>query len=153
MKIMFICTENICRSAMAEAMMQDMLKKHVGADSISAHQIYSCGIFAEDGWAATDNAVEAMKERNIDLSKHRATNIRSSNIEDVDVILCTTTAHKNNVINMYPDLADKIYTIKEYAGYPENDLDINDPWGYDIETYRRCAKQIEECLEKILEKI
>ena len=148
MKVMFVCTGNICRSAMAEAMMKNMVKKEN-----KNIDIYSCGIFAEDGWNATDNAVEVMKEHNIDLSKHRATNIRSSNIKNMDIILCATTSHKNNVINMYPDLVDKTYTIKEYAGYPKNDLDINDPWGYDLSTYRACARKIEDCLEKIMEKI
>ncbi|MCL2342219.1 MAG: low molecular weight protein arginine phosphatase [Firmicutes bacterium] len=148
MKIMFICTGNICRSAMAEEMLENMVKEET-----KNIEVYSCGIFAEDGGAATDNAIEVMKEYGIDLSEHRATNIRNSNIKDMDIILCATTAHKNNVINMYPDLSDRTYTIKEYAGYPENDLDINDPWGYDLTTYRECAWQIWDCLEKIMEKI
>lgn len=37
-------------------------------------------------------------------------------------------------------------------GYPENDLDISDPWGYGIEVYKRCAKEIEDCINKIIEK-
>ena len=56
-----------------------------------------------------------MEEYQIDLKKHRATNIRNSKIEDMDIILCATTSHKNNVINMYPKLADKVFTMKEYA--------------------------------------
>ena len=38
--------------------------------------------------------------------------------------------------------------MKEYAGYPQNDLDIKDPWGYGIEVYKSCAKEIKECLNK-----
>ena len=38
-------------------------------------------------------------------------------------------------------------------GYPKNDLDIKDPWGFDINTYRRCAKEIEDCIEKMMLKI
>ena len=33
------------------------------------------------------------------------------------------------------------------------DLNINDPWGYDLNVYYNCAKEINECLEKIIEKI
>jgi len=144
MKIMFICTGNICRSAMADVMLKKKVK-----DENKDIEVYSCGIFADQGDGSTREAIEVMKEYGIDLSKHRATHIRNSNIEEMDVILCATTAHKNNVINMYPELEDKVYTMKEYAGYDKNDLDIKDPWGYDINTYRRCAREIEECIKNI----
>lgn len=147
-KIMFICTGNICRSAMAEWLMKKLVK-----DNNKEAKVYSSGIFAEDGDMPTYNAIQAIKEYGVDLREHRATNIRSSKIEDMDIILCATNSHKNNVINMYPNLKDKIYTIKEYAGFNESDLDIQDPFGYDIETYRFCANSINDCLEKIIEKI
>lgn len=147
-KIMFICTGNICRSAMADALMKKLAK-----DSNKDIEVYSCGIFAEDGDMPTFNAVEAIKEYDVDLKLHRATNIRNSRIEDMDIILCATVSHKNNVINMYPNLKDKIFTIKEYADYDKNDLDIPDPWGYDIETYKFCASTISKCLNKIIDKI
>lgn len=147
-KIMFICTGNICRSAMADALMKKMAK-----DKNKEIDVYSCGIFAQDGDMPTYNAVEAMKEYNVELKNHRATNIRNSKIEDMDIILCATVSHKNNVISMYPELTNKIYTIKEYAGFDKNDLDIPDPWGYDIETYRFCASTINKCLERIINKI
>ena len=70
----------------------------------------------------------------------------------MDLILCATNAHKINIINMYPELRDKIFTMKEYAGFRQNDLDIPDPWGYGLVTYRRCATEIDRCLEKIIEK-
>ena len=110
MKIMFICTGNICRSAMAHVMLEDKAKKQ--NEDI---QVYSCGVYAQNGDISTEEAIETMEEYQIDLKKHRATNIRSSKIEDMDIILCATTAHKNNVINMYPKLSDKVFTMKEYA--------------------------------------
>jgi len=144
MKIMFICTGNICRSAMAHVMLEDKAKKQ-NKDI----QVYSCGVYAQNGDISTEEAIETMEEYQIDLKKHRATNIRSSKIEDMDVILCATTAHKDNVLNMYPDLEGKVYTMKEYAGFDKKNLDIKDPWGYDISTYRRCASEIEKCIENL----
>ena len=145
MKIMFICTGNICRSAMAHVMLEDKAKKQ-NKDI----QVYSCGVFAQNGDKSTKEAIEVMKEYTINLENHRATNIRNSDIEQMDIILCATTAHKNNVVNMYPNLEEKIFTMKEYVEYPKNDLDIKDPWGFDINTYRRCAKEIEDCIEKMM---
>lgn len=145
---MFICTGNICRSAMADGLMKKLVK-----EKNKDIEVYSCGIFAEDGDKPTFNAIEAIKEYGVDLREHRATNIYSSKIKDMDIILCATVSHKNNVVAIYPELKDKIFTIKEYAGFDENNLDIPDPWGYNIETYRFCASTISNCLEKIIEKM
>ena len=145
MKIMFICTGNICRSAMAHKMLEKMSKEQ--NKNIEA---YSSGIWAETGDIPTYEGIETMKGYGIDLSTHRATNIRNSDIRNMDVILCATLNHKKNIIAMYPELKDKVYTMKEYAGYQENDLDIPDPWGYGLDVYKNCAKEIKDCIEKIL---
>ena len=133
--------------------MADGLMKKLVKDAKKDVQVYSCGIFAEDGEGSTYNAQEAIKEYGVDLREHRATNIRNSQIKDMDIILCATVSHKNNVIMMYPELKDKVFTIKEYAGFDNNDLDIPDPWGYDIETYRFCAASINKCLQQIIQKL
>lgn len=144
-KIMFICTGNICRSAMAHALMQKILEE----EKLSL-EVYSSGLYAETGDYATYNAIAAMKEYEVDLSTHKATNTRESNIKEMDLILCATLGHKMMLLQMYPDLAEKIYTMKEYVG--DNDKDIKDPWGYDLETYKNCAKEIYNCVTKIIDK-
>ena len=148
MKIMFICTGNICRSAMAEGMMKKLIKEN----NIDA-EVYSCGIYAETGNGPTYNAQEAASEYGADISNHRATNIRNSKIEEMDIILCATISHKQSVLYLHPELEGKVFTMKEYAKLDKNgqDMDIKDPWGYDEFVYRKCASEIEECLEKIVE--
>ena len=151
MKIMFICTGNICRSAMAEGMM----RKEVEESNLKNIEVCSCGIYAETGDYSTYNAVEAAKVYDADISEHRATNIRDSKINEMDLILCATTSHKQNVIFLYPNLKDKVYTMKEYAEIDKNgqDLDIKDPWGYDLNVYYNCALEIEECVQKTIKKL
>lgn len=150
MKIMFVCTGNICRSAMAEAIM----KKRALENNLKI-EVYSCGTYAENGQMASFNAIETMKQYDIDLNNHMSTNINNSNILDMDLILCTTFSHKANVFHLYPELKGKIFTIKEYADLLGNDrnYDIKDPWGYNMETYMNCAEEISLCIGKILEKI
>ena len=124
MKIMFICTGNICRSAMAHVMLEKRAK-----EENKNIEVYSCGVFAENGDVSTEEAIETMHEYGIDLKKHRATNIRNSNIENMDIILCATTAHKNNVIAMYPNLEEKVFTMKEYARIPKKRFRYKRPLG------------------------
>lgn len=148
MKIMFVCTGNICRSAIAHKMLEKKIKeKNLNIE------VYSCGIFATTGDMSPKYAIDVMEEYKIDLNNHRATNIEDSNIKKMDLILCATTLHKNRVIQMYPELKDKTYTIKEYIGYPIYDLELKDPWGLEKEQYKLCAKQINIYLDLLLEKI
>ena len=96
-------------------------------------QVYSCGVYAENGDVPTWEAKSVMKdEYNIDLSEHKATNIYNSKIKEMDLILCATTSHKNAVIEIYPDLKDKVYTMKEYVNYNRkyhDSINVKDPWG------------------------
>lgn len=146
---MFICTGNICRSAMAHKMLEKKLKDN----NINNVEVYSCGVFAENGDTSTYSAKEVMQEYDIDMSTHRATHISNSNIQDMDLILCATMSHKNSVIQSYPNLASKVFTMKEYIEPNTKDLDIKDPWGYDVEIYRFCASEIDTCLNKLIDKL
>ena len=114
-KIMFVCTGNICRSAMADK----LLAKRVKEENLDIH-VFSCGTCAENGDYPTLEAIETMEEYGVELRGHRATNIRNSKIEEMDLVLCATTIHKNTVLNMYPELKGKVYTMKEYVGDIEN---------------------------------
>ena len=144
-KIMFVCTGNTCRSAMAEGFLKDIITKN-NLDI----QSYSCGIYAQDGEEATNNTIQVMKEYNIDMTNHRATNIRNSNINEMDLILCATKGHKDILMQIYPSLKEKIYTLKEYVGNNKENIDISDPWGNNLETYKKCAQEIKECIEKLI---
>lgn len=153
MNIMFICAGNICRSAMADWLLKKKLKD-LGRDDI---KVFSCGVCAEEADVSTWEAKKVMKdEYDVDLSNHIATHIRKSKINEMDLILCATNSHKIAVLDMYPNLKEKVYTMKEYVGYNRqyhDKIDIKDPWGYDIETYRSCASEIDECIELLLKKL
>ncbi len=152
MNVMFVCTGNICRSAMAHWM---LVKKLVDLkrDDI---KVSSCGIYAETGDGPTTEAIEVMKNFDVDLTKHRAINIKNANLRSMDVILCATNAHKIAVLNMFPDLEGNVYTLKEYVGYDKEfhkKIDLDDPWGYGEDVYRFCALEIDDCLNLLLKKI
>ena len=149
MKIMFICTSNVCRSVMAEAFFNDIVNNDFNLNG--KYEAYSAGIFAQDGDGPLFNVVEAMNEYNIDVKQYRSTSLKSSNIRDMDLILCAQESHKNVLLNICPDLKDKTFTLKEFVD--DTDLDIIEPKGYDIEIYRSCASEIQNCIYKLIKKL
>lgn len=136
-------------------MAEGLLKKKLEEKQIEDIKVYSCGIFAETGDYASYEAIEALKPYHIDISRHRATNIKDAFIEEMDWILCATISHKQAVLYRYPSLKGKVYTIKEYAGTDQegNDIDIRDPMGYGQAVYKQCAEELDRDIEKIVEKI
>ena len=60
MKIMFICTSNVCRSIMAEAILKEKIKEDNNLKE--KVEVYSAGIFAQDGDIPMHNVIETMIE-------------------------------------------------------------------------------------------
>ena len=137
MKIMFVCYANTSRSAMAEAIFKEM----VGGDV----EVSSSGIMARTGKKSSDLTVEVCMSHGIDLSDHTATNFRSSDIGEMDLVLTLEEFYTEKVRIHYPDL--EICTIKQFIGeYPP---DIGDPVGGDFKVYDACFCEIYRCLEKV----
>lgn len=141
-KILFVCTGNTCRSAMAAAMLNDIAVKN-DLDIL----LDSAGVFAEVGGKAADEAVAAMARRGIDLTGHRTKPLTDELIDMADVILVMTEAHKQLIESM---AKGKVYTLLEYAG---SEGDISDPFGGDAEEYEETASEIYDALVDIAEKL
>lgn len=140
MKIMFVCTGNTCRSPMAEF----LFRKLIGDRDI---EVSSAGLSAIKNSKANEYAINVGKLYGLDLTKHKSTKINDSNIDEMDLILCAETFHKNQLKKDYPYL--KIYTIKEFAG-EVNDIDLEDPYGGGLNAYLMCIKEIEKNLKIII---
>ena len=116
--------------------------------------VSSCGTSAVTGDRSTQNAISVMKNYDVDLTTHKATSMFDIDVENYDLILCMTEQHKYNFLAFYPKMKDKVFTLKEYVlGNDIDNVDIDDPWGYDIKIYNACAKEIVDCVDKLLEKI
>lgn len=142
MNILFVCTGNTCRSAMAAALFNKIaIEKKLDV------RIESAGLFALDGEPASNEAIIAMKKYDIDLLGHHAQTINAELIEKSDLILTMTEAHK---MVLEQAAKGKVFTLCEYAGI---EGDIADPYGSDVEEYEACAERLYYALSKVAERL
>lgn len=142
LKLLFVCTGNTCRSPMAEGLARGLF----GQDAI----VSSAGIDAWEGQTASPYAIEAIKERGLDLSSHRARRVSSALLEEADLILPMTKAQEERLCSLFPEFKDKIKSLGDWAGQGS---DIKDPWGGLLNTYRSTAEEIAELLKSLALKL
>lgn len=83
-KVLFVCTGNICRSPMAE-----VLFAHMAPDA----EVSSAGTMDWSGQPAHEYAIAAMAERGLDLSAHRSRRLSEYLVDESDLIVVMTRNH------------------------------------------------------------
>ena len=148
-KILFVCSGNQCRSPMAEALLQDMGRKDYWMKSQCAF-VTSAGTLNIGQVPATDEAIQVMHEKGLDIGSHRTRHIDRDIIGWADIILVMADMHKRYILEHFPDAKHKVHLLTEFVGEKG---DVLDPIGCPIETYRRCAEQISPLIDKMLKRL
>lgn len=142
--ILVVCTGNICRSPMAEGLIQHVLSRGV-QDNVS---VSSAGTDALHGNQAADLAIEAMRSYGIDISYHRARRLSRTMVADADLILAMEIYHLKVIQGMKLFGTNKVRLIAEFDDSRESN-EIPDPYGGPMELYLKSAEQINDCLRGI----
>ena len=145
--ILFVCTANMCRSVMAEA----IFKKIWNDKKNQKIEVKSAGTSALSSYSPTSYTIKVMKERGLDVSSHLSRPLTKNLVEEADIIFTMEKTHKYHIRNIYPFAQNKIWLLKEFSSGREEE--IQDPVGLSEEHYRKTAREIEEEIKKVVEKI
>lgn len=138
--VLFVCTGNICRTPMAKSYLRQLIKQD-GLDHLI--NVRSAGTWAGHGEPATRLSQMVCAEHGLDVSNHRSQPIDLYQMKEADLILCMAQAHKQDLLQIFPHYRDKIFTLKEYGRTnPPRYTSIDDPYGRNIEAYRRTFDEI-----------
>lgn len=149
--VLFVCTGNICRSPLAEAMLREYASRQGRSKRL---KIASAGTFALSGNPATREAQRAARRRGLDLSSHRAREVSRPLLEEADFILGMTRAHCLQLEREFPQFANKIYLAlsfpRRFSRDKPEDIDVPDPMGLPVDYYMQVLDMLEPALPKML---
>jgi protein-tyrosine phosphatase len=168
-RILFVCTGNLCRSPMAEALLRHEIDSRLLLDV----EVSSSGTWAIDGSPATSEAIRAMEELGIDLRAHRSRHLSRRDLERADLVVAMTSVHVREIGDVAPDVLPRVRLLKELpqidsgpgasdamsrlqgllaARRPEarRALDVDDPLGLGPGASRRCVSELQSGVGAIM---
>ena len=123
-KVLFVCTGNICRSTMAEYVFKDMVKK---AGREQEFYIDSAGTSREEeGNGVHYGTREKLRQQGIPCGNHRARQMTRKDYEKFDYLIGMDDGNIRGMRRIAGGDPDgKIYKLLEFSGSSRN---IADPW-------------------------
>jgi protein-tyrosine phosphatase len=145
--ILFVCTANICRSPMAEAIFKS---KVAGKENASGWRVESAGTWAAGGQPAAEFSRQVMQERGLDISEHRSQSITRGLMQSFDLILTMEKNHKEALRIEFPECAERVYLLSEMSG---DSHDVDDPIGRFKADYQVAANEIDRLISEGFQEI
>lgn len=142
-KVCLVCTGNTCRSPMAE----HLLRKWLGSET--GWEVTSAGVAAYEGDQASDGAIQVMKERKLDLTSHRSRKLNAARIDDADIIVVMTEAHKRSVLQRFPQVVGRVFLLNAFSSAHPGE-DVPDPFGWSLDVYRSICKEIDAAMPDLV---
>lgn len=143
MKVLFVCTGNICRSPTAEGVLRFLAEKQglrIHVESRGTHDYHV-------GEPPDERAQRHAKRRGYDLSAQRARHVSRHDFEDFDLIVAMDRGHLRLLQRMAPaHLHHKIRPFLPAA-------DVPDPYYGGAEGFEQALDMIEEACRGLLGEI
>ncbi len=145
-KILIVCTGNICRSPLAEAMLRQQL--HI-AHPASQAEVRSAGIGALVGAPADSTVQRIALEDGLALTDHIAQQATPALTRWADLVLVLEAHHLRYIVQLDPTARGKTFLLGHWTPEPE----IDDPYRKSEERHRAVHARIAQAVRTWQDKL
>jgi protein-tyrosine-phosphatase len=122
-RLLFVCTGNVCRSAAAERLLTSWNRRGQHAIEVS-----SAGTRARPAQPIHPGTEEALGRHGVRAGGFRSRRLSERDVDRADLVLTMTALHREEVVTVNPRGLRKVFTLKEAAllcaAIPAGRLDV-----------------------------
>lgn len=142
--IQFVCVGNICRSPMAELYAQKRF-----AEENLTFKAESSGLM--DAINQISSHSKTMLEMNgIPVEQKFSRQINENILSKSAIVVCMSKQIKHHLLQRFPNAVNKVFTFAEFT---DNEKDIDDPYGLEIDAYKKAWNLIKNYTDKLVIKL
>jgi protein-tyrosine phosphatase len=147
-KILMVCLGNICRSPLAEGILQSKLP----ADKFVVDSAGTGDWHA--GQCPDSRSILAAKNRGVDISMQKARQIRKSDFKDFDHIFVMDSSNFKDVTKIAPTPQDKdkVMLMMDEI-FPGQKVDVPDPYYGDAKDFDKVFDMLDEVCDVVAAKL
>jgi len=137
MNILFVCSGNVSRSFLAEALLRSELK----ALKVEDVSVSSAGLYAFPGSPPDPQMTAYLSSMGVSFEPHEARQMSKQELDWADLVLVMERRHEADLEKMWPEAKLKVELLGKYVAGGWED-DILDPFGNSPYHYRLAQSQI-----------
>jgi protein-tyrosine-phosphatase len=146
--VLVLCTANICRSPMAEALLKHALA--ACAEPLRSIEVGSAGVAARAREPMTDYAVAALKKVGIHPPSHASRPLTQEMLDRAGIVLCMTESHRAIVRTNGRPPPRHLHLFREFMP-PGSSREIPDPYGCPLSVYEASRDEMVEAIPSLVE--
>lgn len=124
--ILVVCTGNVCRSPLAQALLHDTVAQ-LSRDVF----VTSAGTGALTGEQPPAEILSQAQAWGLELASHAPTQITEEAVQNAELILTAERSHRANIVAMVPSASRKVFTLKQFARIAQSMLEDAEPSALD----------------------
>lgn len=144
-----VCLGNICRSPLAEGIMQEKIREQ-GLDwTVDSAGTGSWHI----GEKPDTRSIAVARKHHIDISRQRARQFKASDLQEYDLILAMDRSNFRNIQSLggKDRESEKVHLIMEFA-QPGNGTDVPDPYWND-DGFEQVYQMLDRACEQVIDRL